>query len=111
MSGRRYPNTVFGSSKTKGKVMLRTSKRERAGFARPSSPRIPRQNEPGPYYGHPSVFIEPRGVPLGRSWAVCAADGGAWDRHTVKSWAESEQEAAAFAADLIGDPNFHPIPV
>ena len=71
---------------------------------------VPRESEPGPFYGHPAVYIEPRGVPLGTTWAVCAADGGAWDRHTVKAWTESEQEAAIIAADLICDSHFHPIP-
>ena len=62
---------------------------------------VPRQNEPGPYYGHPGIYIGPRGVPLGRSWAVYAADGGAHNRHTLKALADTEDEAAAIAADLI----------
>lgn len=59
---------------------------------------VPRENEPGPFYGHPAVYIGPRGVPLGRSWAVYVADGGAYDRHTVKALVETEEKAEEIAA-------------
>ena len=62
---------------------------------------VPRESAPGPYYGHPLVYIGPRGVPLGRSWAVYVADGGAWDRHTVRTIVETEAEAETIAAGLI----------
>ena len=58
---------------------------------------VPRENETGEHYGHPAVYIGPRGVPSGRSWAVYVADGGAHDRHTVKALVETEEEAAAIA--------------
>jgi len=59
---------------------------------------VPRENEPGPCYGHPAVYIGPRGVPPGSSWAVYVADGGAHDRHTVKALVDTEQEAEEIAA-------------
>lgn len=62
---------------------------------------VPRESAPGPYYGHPLVYIGPRGVPPGRSWAVYIADGGAWDRHTVRAIVETEAEAETIAAGLI----------
>ncbi len=62
---------------------------------------VPREDESGPYYGHPAVYIGPRGVPLGRAWAVYVADGGAHDRHTVKALVDAENEAANIAAAFI----------
>lgn len=91
--------------------MLRTSKRKESSRTRRPKVRVPRQDEPGPYYGHPAVFIEPRGKPLGRTWAVCAADGGAWDRHCVRAVTETEQEAEQIAAGIMTDPGFEPIPI
>jgi len=63
---------------------------------------VPRENEPGEYYGHPAVYIGPRGNPGGRSWAVYVADGGAHDRHTVMTLVDTEEDAEAIAADFIG---------
>lgn len=62
---------------------------------------VPREDAPGPFRGRPAVYIGPRGVPPGRSWAVYAADGGAHDRHTLKALVPTEHEAAAIAADLM----------
>lgn len=62
---------------------------------------VPREDESGRFYGHPMVYIGPRGIPPGRSWAVYVADGGAHDRHTVKALADTESEAASIAATFI----------
>lgn len=65
---------------------------------------IPRDDVPGPHYGHPYLYIEPRGIDaegLPRSWAVCRDDGGAWDRHTVAAYCETEALAEAFARLLL----------
>ena len=80
---------------------------------RPRRPkvRVPRQDEPGPYYGHPPVYITPCGEPLGITWAVCVADGGAWDRHFVRVWTDTEEEAEQIAAAIMTDPEFEPIPI
>jgi hypothetical protein len=102
-------------AKEKGKIMLQPKRKESRHPRRPAvrrlAVRVPRQDEPGPYYGHPAVFIEPRGEPLGITWAVLAADGGAWDRHFVRTWTDTEEEAEQIAADIMTDPNFYPIPV
>jgi hypothetical protein len=58
---------------------------------------VPRENDPGDYYGHPAIYIGPRGNPSGRSWAVYVADGGAHDRHTVKALVDTEEEAEEIA--------------
>lgn len=73
--------------------------------------RVPRHDEPGPYYGHPFIYIGPcglpseasakEGLPPGQRWAVYAADGGAWDRHTLKAVVDTEAEAESIAAELI----------
>ncbi len=62
---------------------------------------VPREEETGPHYGHPRVYIGPRGIPAGRFWAVYVDDGGAHDRHTVRGWFDTEAGAENLAREYI----------